>query len=90
MKINQNIIHREIAGEHILLPIGEFALQYSGVFAITEVGADIWEMLQNGKNIQEITTALMEIYDVKKEVLEKDIDEFLQMLRENDLIRDSF
>ena len=88
MQINKNIIHREIAGEHILLPIGEFALHRSGVFAITEIGAEIWEMLQNGKDIPEITTALLEIYDVEKEVLEKDMDDFLQMLRENDLIGD--
>ena len=88
MQINKNIIHREIAGEHILIPLGETVLQYNGVFAITEIGAEIWEMLQNGKDIPEITTALLEIYDVEKEVLEKDMDDFLQMLRENDLIRD--
>ena len=88
MQINKEVIHREIAGEHILVPIGETALHHSGVFAITEVGADIWELLCEGKEIPEITTALLEMYDVEADVLAKDIDEFLHMLRENGLLGD--
>ncbi|MBQ7923009.1 MAG: PqqD family protein [Clostridia bacterium] len=86
MLINKNVVHREIAGEHILVPVGETALRYSGIFSITEVGAKIWEMLRDGKDIPDITAALLETYDVEKDVLEKDIDDFLQMLRENELI----
>ena len=88
MQINQNVIHREIAGEHILVPIGETALRCNGVFAITEVGADIWDMLKNGKDIPEITAELLELYDVEEEVLVKDIDDFLKMLRDLELISD--
>ncbi|MBR4961097.1 MAG: PqqD family protein [Clostridia bacterium] len=88
MKINKEVIHREIAGEHILVPIGETALHHSGVFAISEVGAEIWEMLCGGKDIPEITAALLEMYDVEADVLAKDIDEFLNMLRENGLLSD--
>ena len=86
MQINKEVIHREIAGEHILVPIGETALHHSGVFTITEVGADIWEMLCEGKDIPEITAALLEMYDVEQDVLVKDIGEFLNLLKENDLI----
>ncbi|MBR4960307.1 MAG: PqqD family protein [Clostridia bacterium] len=61
--------------------MGETALRFSGIFAITEIGAEIWEMLCEGKDISDITEALLEAYDV-----EKDINDFLQMLRENELI----
>ena len=49
MQISHDVIHREIAGEHILVPIGELALRRSGVFVITAIGAEIWEMLKDGK-----------------------------------------
>lgn len=88
MQINKEVIHREIAGEHILVPIGETALHHSGVFAVSEVGADIWEMLCGGKDIPEITAALLKIYDVEPDVLAKDFDEFLNMLRDNGLLWD--
>ena len=88
MQISKDAIHRNIAGEHILIPTGKMALQYSGVFVITEIGAEIWEMLQTGMDIPAITAALLETYDVEKEVLVRDINDFLQMLREKGLLWD--
>lgn len=86
MKISHDVIHREIAGEHILVPIGELALRRSGVFVITALGAEIWEMLKDGKEYNDIISELLESYEVTEEVLTKDVDEFLQMLRENELV----
>lgn len=85
MQISKDVIHREIAGEHILVPIGELALRRSGVYVITELGAEIWEMLKDGKEYGEIIAVLLEAYAVTEDVLTKDVDEFLQMLRENEL-----
>lgn len=86
MKISHDVIHREIAGEHILVPIGELALRRSGVFVITALGAEIWEMLKDGKEYNAIISELLESYEVTEEILTKDVDEFLQMLRENELV----
>ena len=88
MQVNKNVVHREIAGEHILIPIGETALHYNGVFAITEVGAEIWKMLCEGKDIPEIITVLLVKYDVEPDVLAIDVESFLNMLRENSLLND--
>lgn len=85
MQISKDVIHREIAGEHILVPVGEFALHRSGVFVVTELGAEIWEMLWDGKEYSAIIAELLEAYEVTEDVLTKDVDEFLQMLRENGL-----
>lgn len=86
MQINHDVIHREIAGEHILVPIGELALRRSGVFVITALGAEIWEMLKDGKEYNAIISELLASYEVTEEILTKDVDEFLQMLRENELV----
>lgn len=86
MQISHDVIHREIAGEHILVPIGELALRRSGVFVITALGAEIWEMLKDGKEYNAIISELLESYEVTEEILTKDVDEFLQMLRDNELV----
>ena len=36
MKIEKNVILREIAGEYILIPTGSMALKFQGVFAVSE------------------------------------------------------
>ena len=88
MQISKDIIHREIAGEHILIPNGELALRCNGLYAITELGAEIWEYLKEGKSVSDIKAVLLETYDVEEDVLSADVDEFLQMLRKNNLIWD--
>ena len=88
MQISKDVIHREIAGEHILVPIGELALHRSGIFVITELGAEIWEMLKDGREYKDIIAELLGNYEVTEDILTKDVDEFFKMLRENELLND--
>lgn len=82
MKIEKNIIIREVAGEYILIPVGEMALKSNGIFAVTEVGASIWNLLAEGKEEDEIIAALLAEYDVAEEVLRADYVAFVNKLRE--------
>ena len=88
MKISKDVIHREIAGEHILVPIGALALRHSGIFAISELGAAIWEILQEGKEYNAIIAELLEEYEVDETVLRRDVDEFLEKLKKEGLLSD--
>ena len=85
MKIEKNIIVREIAGEYILIPTGDAALKMVGIFAVTEVGADIWKKLTEGKDENTIIAELLEDYEVEEDVLRKDYAEFIGRLVENGL-----
>ncbi len=86
MKLDKNIIVREIAGEYILIPTGSSALKMTGIFAITEVGAEIWKKLSEGKEEDTIIAELLEDYDVTEEQLRTDYAEFLSRLEENGLL----
>jgi len=85
MKIEKNIIVREIAGEYILIPTGDAALKMVGIFAVTEVGADIWKKLTEGKDENTIIAELLEDYEVEEDVLRKDYAEFIGRLVESGL-----
>lgn len=86
MKIEKNIIVREIAGEFVLIPTGEAALKMVGIFAVNEVGAEIWKKLTEDKDENTIIAELMEEYDVEEDVLRKDYAGFIDRLIENDLV----
>ena len=88
MKIEKNVILREIAGEYILIPTGSMALKFQGVFAVSELGVAIWNLLQEDKDENEIVETLLQEYDVDRETLTADIKEFLQSLREKELLFD--
>ena len=88
MKIEKNVILREIAGEYILIPTGALALKFTGVFAVSELGVAIWKLLTQEKTEAQIVDELLKEYDVEKETLEADVKEFLDSLREKELLTD--
>lgn len=88
MKIKMNLVHRTIADEHILVPTGESALTYNGVFVLTEIGAIIWDMLVQGKEKEDIISALKDEYDVEEATLLADYNEFIEKLKESELIEE--
>jgi len=50
-------------------------------FRTNEVGRLILEMLQEGRSNEEIVDRILEKYDVSKEEVERDLLEFLNMLK---------
>ena len=87
MKINGDFIKREIAGDIILVPVGETAIRFNGMLTVTESGSVIWDDLLAGKSKAEIIDHLLSIYETEREILEKDYDEFIAALEKNDLIK---
>ena len=88
MRIEKNVILREIAGEYILIPTGSMALKFTGIFAINELGVSVWKFLEEGKEEGEIISSLMQEYEVDEETLTADVKDFLQSLREKELLLD--
>lgn len=53
---------------------------------VNELGARIWELCDSHHSVDQIVETLLEEYDVEKAVLEKDVVEFLEELKRNDLL----
>ncbi len=86
MKINKEMILREIAGDNILVPAAETVLDLNGLFIVTETGAFIWSLLPSVNSEDEILEKMLDEYDVDKETAQKDITEFLERLRKFGII----
>ena len=86
MKINFEFVKREIAGETFLVPIGEGAKKFSGLFALNELGAFVWDNLPEAESEEAIVDAVLEEYEVTREQAESDVGEFLGKLREMKII----
>lgn len=86
MKIRYELIKRTIAGETFLVPIGDAAMRYSGLFALNEVGVFLWDALPAAKDDNALVDRVLEEYDVSREQAEADTAEFLAKLRELEII----
>lgn len=86
MKIKKELIKREIAGDNILVPVGQTVYDANGLFVMNELAAFIWDLLPRTENETEILEAVLREYDVSREDAQQDIGEFLDKLRGMDIV----
>lgn len=79
---NNDFVMREIAGETFLIPVGNASVKFNGMITLNSVSAYIWKKLENPVSQEELVSAMLEDYEVEKEQLEKDVTEFLNMLKQ--------
>lgn len=80
MKIKKEVVLRKVAGESILVPLGETVEQYNGVFVLTPTAELLWRAIENGADEKGLVLALLSEYDVKAEKAAADVSEFLEKL----------
>lgn len=86
MKIEKSFVLREIAGEYIIVPTGNTALDFNGLITVNEVGMFLWNLLQNDVTEEDLIRKTMDEYEVDRETVKGDIAEFLEKLRTNGIL----
>ena len=86
MIIKKELIKREIAGDTILVPVGKTVYDSNGLFALNELGAFIWHLLPSVETEAQIVDAVLAEYDVSAEEAAKDVAEFMNKLKEMNII----
>ena len=86
MKFKKEFMLREIVGETILIPMGDSNNHFNGIITINERGKFIWENLESSKDEEELLHKILEEYEVEEKEAKEDLDEFLDKLRQVDII----
>ena len=82
MKASKDFILREIAGEHILVPVGAAAARFNGLITLNETGRTLFLALAQERSPEELTDALTAEYEVDPETARADVAGFLDQLRQ--------
>lgn len=86
MKIRKELLKREIAGESFLVPLGKTTYKANGLYALTDLGAFIWELLPEAENEEEILKKILSEYEVDESTAKADLTEFIEKLRKMDIL----
>lgn len=86
MEIKKKVIVRTVAGEHMLVPIGDTVFQYNGIFMLTDSGRFLWSKICEGAEKDELIKALTEEYEVDEATASADVAEFLEKLQIYEII----
>lgn len=82
MKIKKGFVLRKVAGQHVVIAIGEATRSLSGMIRLNETGAFLWGELEKGADMDNLLSRLLEEYDVSKDTAQRDVKEFVRVLTE--------
>ncbi|MDY3281434.1 PqqD family protein [Dysosmobacter sp.] len=80
------MILREVAGEHLLIPVGQTALKVKGMVTLSESGLLLWNRLQTDCTEEELIQLLLSEYEVDRSTAAADVKAFLQQMRDVGLL----
>lgn len=86
MKIKNGFTLRNIAGSDIVVPVGNASNTFNGMITLNDSGAFLWKAMQKDTTINKVVARLTSEYEVSTEQATTDVQKFVAMLRENDLI----
>ena len=88
MRVEKDFILREIAGDYVIIPTGNTVLTFNGLISVNEVGASLWKLLQEDVTTEDLVAGILDEYDVDEETAREDIQEFLDVLMEAQVIKE--
>lgn len=86
MKIKDGFAKREIAGSHIVVPVGKTAREFNGMITLNESGAFFWDCFQKDITVDEAVRLVCNEYEVDADRARADIEKFLKLLSDNGIL----
>ena len=86
MRIKDNFVLREVAGEMVAVTAGNSEGKYWGMVQMNATGVFIWNCLQEDTTREAILEKMLEKYDIDEQTAQKDLDLVLDRFREHGLL----
>ena len=86
MKIKKGFVKRNIAGSEIVVPVGKATKILNAMITLNETGSFFWDCLQKDITLDELVEKICSEYEVDEERARKDATNFVNLLRENNLL----
>ena len=89
MKIKEGFILRDVADKTFVVAVGELSKTFNGIITLNETGKFIWQLLAVGASEEEIVEKLLaECEDAQREVVEKDVKNFIEQLKGDKILEE--
>ena len=86
MTIRKQLVKRTIAGDVILVPVGDASLELKGLLTLNETGERMWDLLPQCDTEDALVQQTLAEYEVDEATLRADMAEFLAELRRLEIL----
>ena len=77
---SSSMVARRVAEEVILVPIRQNVGDLQCIYTLNEVGARIWELLDNAETVADMVSSVAKEYEVEQPEAQADLLDFLTQL----------
>ena len=88
MKIKSGYLVHEVAGNFVVIKIGQEAVNFNGLITLSESAKMLWDLLNRseGASLDELVNKLLEEYEIDEETAKNDTIEFIESLKVNNIL----
>lgn len=86
MRTKSGFVLREVAGEYMLIPVGEQSGVIDGIITLNSVAAVVWKALEEKRGKEGALEDILARYDVDAEMASSDLDQLLRRMANAGLI----
>ena len=88
MKLKTKYILRSVADKTVAIAVEQGDEKTDGVITLNETGAFIFSLINDGADFDTVTDKFFDEYDVTKEEAVKAVENFVEYLKNSDLLED--
>lgn len=81
MKLNPSFVLRKMLDDYIVVPTGEKLVNFDAMITLNETAGFLWQHLQKGATVEQLTGELCAEYDVNPEEAKRDVLDFVAELQ---------
>lgn len=82
MRVSDQFILRNVAGDNLLIPTGPSTFDVKGLILLSESGVLLYNKLKAGCTKEDLVAALTAEYDVSEHEAAQDTEDFLEQMRQ--------
>ena len=86
MKIKEGFLVHEVAGNFVVIKIGQEAVNFNGLITLSESAKMLWDILKDGAEVKDLVNKLLSEYDIDEETATNDTLEFIESLKKNNIL----
>ena len=77
MKIKEGFILRNVAGNNVVVPIGQATLDFNGMMSLNDTGTFLFERLIEGTSKENLVEDLIAEYGIDRDLAVEDVEAFI-------------
>lgn len=80
MKLKKGFVLKEVAGKCVAVPVGA-DIDFNGMITLNSTAKVLWDCLEKGAELDDLTAALLAEYDVDRETAAAHAAKFVEKMR---------